>query len=170
MKLIQHRILKLSFFYNSFSRLGFYNIQTVWMLRNKIPANEWPRYDNNSSDCVSLILELWRIWSTPTLPLIAGLPWYEVLLHDIVPSKHWMEVFNHLLYVKSTVCKKWLILYWIIRWQYLKPFKSIQTIKHRLIKEICNLQIIHLDIICIKRMWTLIAIKGWYANKPNDLI
>ena len=45
--------------------------------------NECPGYDTKQSDGkVPVMLELWGMWSTPSLPLIPGPLWPGMVAHD----------------------------------------------------------------------------------------
>ena len=59
------------------------------------------------SDGEAPVLELWRMWNTPSFPLLPGLLIPGVVVPVRVPSMGQIEIFNHLLYLKHlTVCKK----------------------------------------------------------------
>ena len=60
--------------------LGLLNKPNPPMQRSKNPTNECPRYDTKQSDCdVSVMLELWGTWSTPSLPSRPGPLWPGVV-------------------------------------------------------------------------------------------
>ena len=49
----------------------------------KDPPNECPGYDTKQSDGeVPAVLELWGMWSTPSLPLLPGPLWPGVVAPD----------------------------------------------------------------------------------------
>ena len=55
------------------SRLGLYNTPTAPLQRGKTPSNKCPAYDTKQSDDeVPMMLELWGIRGTPSLPLLPG--------------------------------------------------------------------------------------------------
>ena len=62
-----------------------------------------------ASDGVDPVLELWKMWSTPSLALLSRPLWPGVVVQVGVQSMGQIELFNHLLY--------------------LKPFNSMQTNK-----------------------------------------
>ena len=51
-----------------------------------------------------LVLELWEIWSTSSLPILPGPLWSGELLSVRIPSIAKIELFNHLLYLKPFNC------------------------------------------------------------------
>ena len=53
-------------------------------------------YDIKQSDSDTLALEIWGMWSTPSLPLLPGPLWPGVVSLDRVPSMSQIE---------QTVCK-----------------------------------------------------------------
>ena len=55
--------------------------------------NKCPGYDTKQSDGeVSVMLELWEMWSTPSLPLLPGPLWPEVVVSDRVLSMGQIEL------------------------------------------------------------------------------
>ena len=55
--------------------------------RVRPPPNECPVYDTKQSDGeVPVMLELWGIWSTPSLPLSPGPLWPDMVVPDRVLS------------------------------------------------------------------------------------
>ena len=55
------------------SRLGLYDIPTAPLQRGKKPSNECSVYDTKqSNDEVPVMLELWGMRSTPSLPSLPG--------------------------------------------------------------------------------------------------
>ena len=53
-------------------------------LQRVIPPNECPGYDTKQSNGeVQVMLELWRIWSIPSLPLLLGLLWPRMVAPDV---------------------------------------------------------------------------------------
>ena len=61
--------------------------------------HECLEYNTKPPDGVAPILELWGIWSTPSLSLLPGLLWAGVVVPVRVPCQK--ELFDHL-----TVCKQ----------------------------------------------------------------
>ena len=57
----------------------------------------FPEYDIKSSDGKALALEIWGMWSTPSLPLLPGPLWSGVVVLDRVLSMGQIEL---------TVCKQ----------------------------------------------------------------
>ena len=57
------------------------------------PTNEHPGYDTKQSDGdVPVMLELWGIWNTPSLPSLPGPLWLGVVVPDRVLSMGQMEL------------------------------------------------------------------------------
>ena len=54
-----------------------YQLHPYWEVR-PIP-NEYSEYDRKQSDGEDPVLELWRMWSTPLLPLFPGPLWHGVV-------------------------------------------------------------------------------------------
>ena len=74
---------------------------------NCIYAERWdslphkcPGYSTKLSDGETPILELWGMWTTPSLPLLPGPLWSGVAVPARVLSLDQIKLFNHL-----TVCK-----------------------------------------------------------------
>ena len=74
-----------------------------WGVRSSTHTNECPGYNIKQSDREAPTLETWRMWSTPSLPMLPGSLWPGVLAPDRVLSMGQIELFNHLLYLKSTL-------------------------------------------------------------------
>ena len=65
------------------------------MWRGKIPtSNEYPGYDTKPSDGEAPVLELWEMWSTPSLPLLPGPLFLEVVAHERFLSMGQIELFD----------------------------------------------------------------------------
>ena len=66
---------------------GLQNTPTVSLHRGKTPPHkECPVYDTKQSDSkVPVILELWGMQNTPSLPLLPGLLWPKVVAPDKGP-------------------------------------------------------------------------------------
>ena len=66
------------------SRLGLQNTQTASLQRGKTPhPNKCPGYDTKQSTGeASLMLELWGMWSTPSLSSLSGSLWPGVIAPD----------------------------------------------------------------------------------------
>ena len=60
--------------------------------------NECPGYDTKLFEGEALILELWGMWSTPSLPSLPGPLWLRVVVSIKVLSLGQIEPLNHLLY------------------------------------------------------------------------
>ena len=67
----------------------------------KNPPNDCSEYDTKQSDGeVPVMLELWGMQSTPTLPLLPGLPWTGVVAPDkgpiywLIRTKPWFLEFT----------------------------------------------------------------------------
>ena len=55
------------------NQLGLENTLSAPLQRGKTPTNQYPGYDTKQSDGeVPAVLELWGIWSTPSLPSLPG--------------------------------------------------------------------------------------------------
>ena len=66
---------------------------TAFLQRGKTPLlNKCPRYDTKQSDGEASILELWGMWSTPSLPLLQGSP--GTVAHDRDLSVGQVELFD----------------------------------------------------------------------------
>ena len=61
------------------------------------PPNNCPEYDSKSSDGKAPALEIWGIWSTPSLSFLPGSLWPGVVTPDRVLSMGQIE---------QTVCKQ----------------------------------------------------------------
>ena len=57
-------------------------------------SSVWHKISSDSE--VPVIMELWRMWSTLSLPLLPGLLWPRVIVPVRVPSMGQIELFNHL--------------------------------------------------------------------------
>ena len=67
-------------------------------LQRSDPSNKCSGYDSNQSDGdVEVMLELWRMWSTPSLPLLPGPLWPKVValvkghIYGLNRTKLWFE-------------------------------------------------------------------------------
>ena len=62
-------------------------ISALLLFCSETPSNKCPGYDIKQSDSETpVILELWGIWSTPSLPMFPGPFWPRVIVPDIVLS------------------------------------------------------------------------------------
>ena len=69
------------------SRLKLWNTLIVPLQMGKTSPNECPRYDTKQSDGeVPVMLELWGMHSTPSMSLLPGPLWPEVVVPDRVLS------------------------------------------------------------------------------------
>ena len=76
------------------SRLGLQNTPTASLQRGKTPPNECPAYDTKQSDGeASVMLELWGMQSTSSLPSLSGLLWPEVVALDRLLSMGRIELY-----------------------------------------------------------------------------
>ena len=84
---VQHVLFILLGWFVLPSQLGVLNTLTAPLQRGKAPPpNECPRYDTKQSDGeVPAVLELWGMWSTPSLPLLPGPLWPGVVAPDKGP-------------------------------------------------------------------------------------
>ena len=71
-----------------------------------LSLNECPGFDSKPSDGEAAVLELWEMWSTPSLPLLPGPLLPRVVVPIRVPAMVQKEMFNHLLYLKPFNCVK----------------------------------------------------------------
>ena len=76
------------------SQLGLKNILTASQLRGKIPSpNECSGYDTKQSDGdILVMLELWGMWSTLSLPSLPGPLWPRVVAPDRILSMSQIEL------------------------------------------------------------------------------
>ena len=73
-------------------RLGLENTLTASLQRGKTLPNECPRYNSKQSDGeVPIMLEIWEMWSTPSLLLLPGPLWPGVVATDRVLSMDQIE-------------------------------------------------------------------------------
>ena len=56
-------------------------------------CNECPGYDTKPGEGEAPVLELWGVWSTPSLPLLPVLLWPNMILHVRVASMGQIELF-----------------------------------------------------------------------------
>ena len=70
------------------------------LCRGVRPLNECPRYDIKPSASETPVLELWGMWSTPSLPLLPGPLRSGIVVSVMVQSMGQIELFNHLLDLK----------------------------------------------------------------------
>ena len=72
------------------------------------PPNECPGYDTKQSDGeVPAVLELWGMWSTPSLPLLPGPLWPGVVAPDWAPI-YGLNRTNSILILKWIVWLNWI--------------------------------------------------------------
>ena len=83
------------------SRLRLSNTPIASLQRGKISSNECPVYDIKPSHREVPFLELWEIWSTPSLSVLPCPLWSRVVAPDRFLSMGQIEIFDHL-----TVCKQ----------------------------------------------------------------
>ena len=73
--------------------MGPQNIPSASLQRGKTPLNECPRYDTKQSDVEApVMLELWGMLSTPSLPSLTGPLWPGVVAPDRVLSVGQIEL------------------------------------------------------------------------------
>ena len=78
------------------------NTPNVFLQRAKPPTNEYPVDDSKQYDSEApVMMELWVMWSTPSLPSFPGLLWPKVVTFDKVLSMGQIELFDI-----STECKQ----------------------------------------------------------------
>ena len=61
---------------------------------DKTAPNEFPAYDTKQSDDETPVLELWGMWSTPSLPLLTGPFWPGGVAPDRVLSMDQIKLFD----------------------------------------------------------------------------
>ena len=85
---LSEKVLHAKFTFNCYCPVGW------WEGGCRIPPpNECPGYDTKHSDGeVPVILELWRMWSTPSLPLLPGPLWLRVVALDSILSMGQVEL------------------------------------------------------------------------------
>ena len=65
--------------------------------RDPPPTNKCPRYDTKQSDGkVPVMVDLWGMRSTPSLPLLPGPIWPDVVAPDRAQSMGWIELTAYL--------------------------------------------------------------------------
>ena len=75
------------------SRLGLKNTPTASLLRSRTPLNKCPGYDTKQSDSeVPVMLDLWRMRGTPSLPSLPGLLWPVVVAPNRALSMNQTEL------------------------------------------------------------------------------
>ena len=73
--------------------------------KSSSPPNECPGYDTKQSDGeVRVILELWGMLGTPSLPSLPGPLWLRVVAPDRILSMGWTEL-NRVLYARLNCLK-----------------------------------------------------------------
>ena len=72
--------------------------------RGKNPINGCFGYNTKVSDGEAPVLNLWLMWSTPSLPLLQCPFWPELVVLVRVPSMSQTELFNHLLCFEPFNC------------------------------------------------------------------
>ena len=81
--------------------------------RGKTPANEFPWYDTKQSNGeVLVMLELWGMWSTPSLPLLPGPLWPGMVASDKGPI-YGLNRTNYILMLNWIVWIRTVWLNWI---------------------------------------------------------
>ena len=70
------------------------------------PISESPGYDTKPLDGEAPILELWEMWSTPSLPLFVRALWSRVVIPVWVPSMSQIEQIVYSTWNQLTVCKQ----------------------------------------------------------------
>ena len=74
-------------------------ISAAWQ-KGKNPLQTRVQYDIKLSDGEAEVLEFWTTWSNPSLLLLPGPLWSEVVVPDRVPSMSQIELFNDLIVSK----------------------------------------------------------------------
>ena len=64
------------------TRLGLLNTPTTSLLRGKYPTTVLVKDTKQSDVEVPAMLELWKMWSTSSLPLLSGPLWPGMVAHD----------------------------------------------------------------------------------------
>ena len=127
-------------------------------------ANKCPRYDAKQSDGETPDLEIWRIWSTPSLPLLSDPLWPGVVAPDRVPS---MGQIDQTVYKQMTNVKLWLVE------QYLKLFNCVQKRAQACLKMLSTKCVYKSYIISISMYKEVLALDNlqWLAchkTQPNQ--
>ena len=91
-----------------------YKIHTLQLYREVRPSpNECPGYDTKQSDDeVPVMLELWRMRSTPSLPLLPVPHWPGIVAPDRALSMGWIEL-NYIIMLNWIVWIRTVWLNWI---------------------------------------------------------
>ena len=85
--------------------LGRRICQLILCRRAKTPTTS--NNNNNNNECPAYntklqpVLMLWGMWSAFSLPLLPDPLWFKVVVPVRVPSMGQLELFHHLLYLKS---------------------------------------------------------------------
>ena len=97
--------------FNLPSRLGLKNTPMAFLLRGKTPPNECPGYDTEQSDGeVPVMLELWEMQSTTSLPSLPGPLWPGVELPDRVLSMVQIEL--NCVLMLNWIVENWTVFVW----------------------------------------------------------
>ena len=93
-------------------RLRLYNTLTASLQRVRPPRNECPGYDTKESDSeVPVNLELWGMWSAPSLPFLPGPHWPRVVapykgpIYGLNRTKLWFMTLLFFLFKLHTYAK-----------------------------------------------------------------
>ena len=77
----------------SMSKTSYFKQFSLAYKNSSISSNECPGYDTKQSDGeVPVMLELWGMWSTPSLPSLTGPLWLGVVAPDSVLSMGQIEL------------------------------------------------------------------------------
>ena len=70
----------------------------------KHPHQRVPRIYTKSAVGKALVLQLWKLRSTPSYPLLPGRLWFEIVVAVRVLSIDQIELFNYFLFLKLFIC------------------------------------------------------------------
>ena len=102
-------------------------IHQLILCRRVIPLNKCPGYDSKQSDGeIPVMLELWGMGSTPSLPLLSGPLWSEVVVPNRILSMGQVELNSS--YAKLN-CLKWNY-FWNWNCTYIKLLFEVNLIWH----------------------------------------
>ena len=134
--------------------------------RERTPSNECSWYDTKQSDGeASVVLELWGMQSTSSLPSLTGQLWLAMVAPDRVLSRGQIELncvlmLNWIAWNRTDLTLK----------LYLCITELFETELFRTLKVyLCYTDLFEIELfICIKMDLALITYNGWYAIKPNQ--
>ena len=136
--------------------------QHLWIGERQLPSNKCLGYDIKQSDGEAPDLEIWRMWSTPSLPLLLGSLWPRVVTPDRVLSMGQIE---------QTMCanKSLLWLLYSNTWNLLTVCKKRAQAHSRMVSTKCVYKL-YIYLICIYKEVLALNNLQWlicHEIKPN---